>query len=114
MSEEKQLIAETIDGNAAAFGKLVIKHQDRLYNTMAHIVGNAEDARDIVQDAFVQAFLKLDTFKGKSEFYTWLYRIAWNLAAGERRRRRTVASIDQNRDKFGVDPPADCPDPAER
>ena len=59
------------------------------------MVGHAEDARDIVQEALVQAFLKLDTFQHHSAFYTWLYRIAFNVAVTHRRRRRPTASIEQ-------------------
>ena len=75
--EDSQLIADACSGNTAAFGQLVVRYQDRLYNTLVHVVGSAEDAADVVQDAFVQAFLKLDTFHGASAFYTWLYRIAF-------------------------------------
>lgn len=105
MSDDAQLIAETLKGQTAAFGKLVQKYQDRLYNTIVHVAGNAEDARDIVQEAFLQAFVKLDSFKGISAFYTWIYRIALNLAAGLRRKQRPIGSLDHNREQFGMDPP---------
>jgi RNA polymerase sigma-70 factor (ECF subfamily) len=105
VSDDAQLIAETLKGQTAAFGKLVQKYQDRLYNTIVHVAGNAEDARDIVQEAFVQAFVKLDSFKGISAFYTWIYRIALNLAAGLRRKQRPMASLEHNREQFGMDPP---------
>src|SRR5690349_3506078 len=75
---DDQLIAEALAGNSSAFGQLVRKYQDRLYNAVVHVAGCAEDARDVVQDAFVQAFVKLETFQGSSAFYTWLYRIAFN------------------------------------
>ena len=96
MSDDAPLIAATLAGDSAAFGQLVGLYQDRLYNSLLRVVGSAEDARDIVQDAFVQAFLKLDTFRGSSAFYTWLYRIAFNLAMshareGSGRRRRSTA-----------------------
>jgi RNA polymerase sigma-70 factor, ECF subfamily len=104
VNDDAQLIGETLAGHSAAFGGLVQKYQDRLYNTLLHVVGHAEDARDIVQDAFVQAFLKLDTFHGNSAFYTWLYRIALNTAATRRRRRKTAASIDQAREHNGIEP----------
>ena len=93
MNDDAQLIDKTLAGHSAAYGDLVRKYQDRLYNTVVHVAGNAEDARDIVQDAFVQAFVKLDTFQRSSAFYTWLYRIAFNLAATHRRRRRPTLSV---------------------
>ena len=84
VNDDAQLIDQTLEGQSAAFGQLVRKYQDRLYNTVVHVVGHAEDARDIVQDALVQAFVKLDSFRRRSAFYTWLYRIAFNLAVTHR------------------------------
>ena len=80
MNSESQLIDESVRGNTTAFGELVRIHQDRLFNAVAHFVGNATEAEDVVQEAFVQAYLKLDTFQRTSAFYTWLYRIAINTA----------------------------------
>src|SRR5215469_8791591 len=78
--DDPQLIESALAGNSAAFGDLVRKYQDRLYNTMVHLTGSAEDAKDVVQDAFVKAFVKLESFQRSSAFYTWLYRIAFNTA----------------------------------
>ena len=86
---DDQLIAQTLEGNRDAFGELVTKYQVRLYNTMIQIVGSTEDAYDVTQDAFLQAYLRLDTFRRSSKFYTWLYRIAFNVAVGMRRRHRS-------------------------
>jgi RNA polymerase sigma-70 factor, ECF subfamily len=94
VNDDAQLIDQTLAGHSAAFGQLVLKYQDRLYNTIVHAIGNAEDAKDVVQEAFVQAFLKLDTFQRASAFYTWLYRIAFNVAAGQRRRKRATVSLE--------------------
>ena len=85
---DDQLIAQTLAGNRDAFGELVTKYQVRLYNTMIQIVGSTEDAYDVTQDAFLQAYLRLDTFRRSSKFYTWLYRIAFNVAIGMRRKYR--------------------------
>jgi RNA polymerase sigma-70 factor (ECF subfamily) len=104
VNDDAQLIDETLAGRSAAFGDLVRKYQDRLYNTVVHVVGNTEDSRDIVQDAFVQAFIKLATFRGSSAFYTWLYRIAFNLAVSHRRRRRPTLSVEQVRETSGAEP----------
>lgn len=95
MNDDAQLISRTLAGQTAAFGQLVEKYQDRLYNTVVHVAGNAEDAQDVVQEAFVQAYLKLDTFQGASAFYTWLYRIAFNVAATHRRRRGSRRAAEQ-------------------
>ena len=79
-------------------------YQDRLYNSLLRVVGSAEDAGDIVQDAFVQAYLKLDSFRGEAQFFTWLYRIAMNVALTRRRRTRPMASIDAAKEGAGEEP----------
>lgn len=101
MSDEAELIAATLEGDAGAFGALVREHQDRLFHSMVHVLGCREDAADVCQDAFVQAFSKLATFQGNSAFYTWLYRIALNLAASFRRKRRPTSGHDM--DGSGLD-----------
>jgi RNA polymerase sigma-70 factor, ECF subfamily len=113
VSDDAQLIDQALAGHSEAFGQLVLKYQDRLYNTVFHVVGHAEDARDVVQEALVQAFLKLDSFKHHSAFYTWLYRIAFNVAITHRRRRQPTVSINQIRETSHREP-VDCEEgPAE-
>jgi len=112
--DDAQLIAGALAGDTAAFGELATRHQDRLYNTLVHVVGSAEDAYDVVQDALVQAFLKLDTFHGASAFYTWLYRIAFNLAISRRRRQRPFVSVEQHRLMAGEEPLERGAGPGER
>ena len=117
MNDDSQLIADALSGHSGAFGVLVERYQDRLYNTMVHVVGSAEDARDVVQDAFVQAFVKLETFQQSAAFYTWLYRIAFNLAMSRLRRRKPTVSVEHARESTGLDPvdPHEAPDcPMER
>ena len=111
MKDDAQLIDATLAGESAAFGTLVTKYQDRLYNTLVHLVGSSEDARDVAQDAFVQAFVKLDRFRGASAFYTWLYRIAFNLAMSHRRRKKPTTSLDEARERTGKEPIEDDDDP---
>lgn len=113
VNDDAQLIDETLAGHSAAFGQLVQKYQDRLYNTVVHVAGNAEDAQDVVQDAFVQAFLKLDTFQHSSAFYTWLYRIAFNVAASRWRRKRPTLSIEHARETSGLEPMDNAEGPTE-
>jgi RNA polymerase sigma-70 factor (ECF subfamily) len=112
VKEDSQLIRETLDGDTGAFDQLVQKYQDRLYNTLVHALRNRHEAEDVMQDAFCQAFAKLDTFKGKSAFYTWLYRIAFNISVSRRRRKRPVLSTDQQQEAFGEEP-RDETEPAE-
>ncbi len=101
MENDAQLIERSRDGDLTAFGQLVEKHQARLYHALVHWSGNHEDAEDIVQDTFVQAFQKLDSFQGRSAFFTWLYRIAFNLAVSRSRRKRPEQSLDHRRSELG-------------
>ncbi|MDP6468678.1 MAG: sigma-70 family RNA polymerase sigma factor [Pirellulaceae bacterium] len=87
-TSDRLLIKATCGGDREAFGQLVRKYQDRLYNGMVHKSHSPVDAEDVVQEAFVQAYLKLDTFRQESSFFTWLYRIALNLAWTRRHRTR--------------------------
>jgi RNA polymerase sigma-70 factor (ECF subfamily) len=113
VSNDLQLIDEILKGHTMAFGDLVQKYQDRLFNSVVYMVGNVEDARDVVQEALIQAFLNLRSFQGSSAFYTWLYRIAFNVAATQLRRKRPKISVDNSREQSGTEPIDDHPGPAE-
>jgi RNA polymerase sigma-70 factor, ECF subfamily len=104
VTEDATLIDATLSGDSTAFGELVTRYQNRLFNTMVHLVGCAEDAEDVVQDAFVQAFVQLEKFRGQAAFYTWLYRIAFNTAMSHGRRRKPTRSVDEARERTGTDP----------
>jgi RNA polymerase sigma-70 factor (ECF subfamily) len=92
--DDTQLIALSVHGDRKAFGELVGRYQDRLYHTAYRLIGNADDAQDVVQDSFLSAFLSLHQFKGDARFFTWLYRIAVNAAITLKRKRRVVLSAD--------------------
>jgi len=112
--EDSQLIDEVLGGDAQAFNELVRKYQNRLYNTLVHVSGDRDAAEDLMQDAFVQAFVMLKTFKGNSAFYTWLYRIAFNLYISRKRRQRKEFSIEQGRVISGTEPMDDGEMPDDR
>lgn len=86
--DDLMLVEACRAGQTEAFGILVRRYQDRLYSTIIRLVGGPEDAQDILQDAFVRAFEKLDQFHGDSSFYTWIYRIAVNLVLSSHRKRK--------------------------
>ena len=104
VKSEEELIRDALQGESQAYGELVLRYQDRLYSAMLHIVGSADEAEDVVQDSFVQAYIKLDTFQGNSRFFTWLYRIAFNNALSRRRRRKADVSIDASKEMSGKEP----------
>jgi RNA polymerase sigma-70 factor (ECF subfamily) len=113
-ADDQRLIVECLRGDPAAFGVLVRRYQDRLYSTVFRLVGNAEDAQDVVQEAFLNAYQSLEGFKGDSLFFTWLYRIAFNAAISFKRKRRVVIPIDAARGgESGVPRGVEPPDPSE-
>jgi len=104
VNDDASIIDATLAGDADAFGLLVQRYQDRLFNALVRFTGSAEDASDVAQDAFIQAYTKLSTFRGGSAFYTWLYRIAFNLAMSQRRKQRPTVSMDQLKLDSGIEP----------
>jgi len=104
LPDDADLIRASRQGNKTAFGQLVLKYQDRLFNAVAYLAGNRQEAEDVVQEAFVQAYVKLPSFGGESQFFTWLYRIAFNSAVSRRRKKREVASVDTAREVKGEEP----------
>jgi RNA polymerase sigma-70 factor (ECF subfamily) len=112
--DDAQLVEAAMAGNRAAFGQLVSRYQNRLFSSLVYVTGSAEAAEDIAQDAVLQAFRKLNTFQRASGFYTWLYRIAFNLAVSQRRRERVHASLDEAREARGHEPADPAPGPGSR
>lgn len=101
--EDVDLIERCRLGQTAAYGELVRKYQDRVFNVCWRMCGNRADAEDLTQDAFVKALKAIDRFDGRAAFYTWLFRIAVNVVVSEQRkksRRRTVSldATGRNRD----------------
>ena len=100
--DDQRLIADCLAGRTAAFGELVRRYQDRLYNTVFRLVDNPEDARDVVQDAFLRAYQSLQSFKGEAQFFTWLYRIAVNAAISVKRKHKPALALKSG--SGGVEP----------
>ncbi len=82
-----ELVEDFQAGIDEAFDALALRYSDRLYNVVYRFLGQHEDAQDVVQETFVRAYRNLDSFEGKSKFYTWLYSIATNLARNALRDR---------------------------
>jgi len=80
MSEDAELIAAAKRGDRKAFSDLVVKYQRRVYLAALHVTGNHSDADDVAQETFVKAYRHIGGFDGRSDIFTWLYRIAVNTA----------------------------------
>ena len=95
--EELALVQAAQAGDVAAFEKLLKKYDRNVFRIALHITQNREDAEDVVQDAFLKAYQKLDQFQGNSKFYTWVVRIAVNEALMKLRKRKgdKTVSMDQ-------------------
>jgi RNA polymerase sigma-70 factor (ECF subfamily) len=89
---ERGLVELCRRGDAEAFARLVSLHESMVYNLSARLLGDAEDARDLSQDVFLQVYRQLGRFEGRSSLKTWIYRIVVNQARNRqrwwRRRRR--------------------------
>jgi len=92
---ESDLLRRAQRGDRAAYGQIVLAYQDRLYNAVLRLVGDREEARELTQEAFTRGLMKLDSFRGDASPYTWLFRIAVNLAISRLRKvqRHRVFSL---------------------
>jgi RNA polymerase sigma-70 factor (ECF subfamily) len=80
-------------GDRAAFGALVRKHQDRIYRYLLRLTGSRDEALELAQDAFFKAWQALPEWRPEAQFHTWLFRIASNAAMDLVRRRKTVEFV---------------------
>ena len=87
-SEEYGWIRKAQTGNSVAFESLYRMHVDKVYGLCLRMTGNVAEAEDCTQDAFIQAWSKLDKFRGESAFGTWLHRVAVNTVLGRMRKSR--------------------------
>jgi RNA polymerase sigma-70 factor (ECF subfamily) len=86
--DDHQLIEQFLRGDERSFNLLVERHRERIYLLIWRMVRNREDALDLSQEVFVKAYRKLKSFRHESNFYTWLYRIAVNLALNFAKREK--------------------------
>jgi RNA polymerase sigma-70 factor, ECF subfamily len=88
-ASDRDLVDRARGGDAEAFGLLVRRHQKRIFRLAVHLTKSATEAEDITQDTFVRAYQALSRFDGRSEPFTWLYRIAVNLSLNHLRQRKS-------------------------
>jgi RNA polymerase sigma-70 factor (ECF subfamily) len=110
---DRELVLRCQRQDARAFDELVVRHQDRIYGAITRFCGNAEDACDITQRAFINAYRKIQEFKGDSAFSTWIYRIAFNQAISFRRENRRASVSLYSKDDEPVHEPVDDRSPTE-
>ncbi len=84
--DDAVLVSRVQAGDTQAFGALVVRYQDRVFNLVLRMCSYRPDAEELAQEAFLKALERIDQFRGDSKFYTWLFRIATNLVISHRRR----------------------------
>ena len=95
-AEDMELVRRARQGSFEAYDDLVRRYQERIYATIYHMTSNHEDANDLAQETFIKAFQALNSFKGGSSFYTWVYRIAVNKTINflKQRKHKSLMSLD--------------------
>jgi RNA polymerase sigma-70 factor (ECF subfamily) len=93
---DAELMVRAKAGDRTAYGQIVLKYQDRLFNAVLRLVGDYEEARELTQEALARGLAKLDTYRGDAAPYTWLFRIGANLAISQLRKvqRHRTFSLD--------------------
>lgn len=94
------VLKNVLQGDREAFGQLVTKYQQMIFRTCVGFVHNEDDANDLTQEVFVQAFLSIEKFRGESSFPTWLYRIAVNASLVRLRKNKTTSLFSRIDDLF--------------
>jgi RNA polymerase sigma-70 factor (ECF subfamily) len=91
---DRDLVDRAKTGDSAAFGQLVRRHQPRIFRLAVHLLRNRSEAEDVTQETFIRAFRAIQRFDGRSEPYTWLYRIAVNLSLNTLRSRKSSRTTE--------------------
>jgi len=91
---DDDLFRKAQGGDRGAYGQIAVRYQHRLYNAIVRMIGDREEARELTQETLVRGLSKIESFRGESQPYTWLFRIAVNLSISRLRkvqRRRTFS-----------------------
>lgn len=91
---DRELVRRYLDGELAAGDELVGRHLRRMFNVALRMLGNVQDAEDVTQTAFGNAFAALGTYDPKYRFFSWIYRMTVNTSLNTLKRRRDLVSLD--------------------
>ncbi len=91
---DRELVERINTGESELLGELISRYEDRVYNLALRMMGNREDAEDVLQDTFLNVIRSLDRFQGRSSFSTWLYRVAANAALTRLRKQSKQAKSE--------------------
>jgi RNA polymerase sigma-70 factor (ECF subfamily) len=92
-ADDVTLVRRAKEGDEAAFNELIERHQARVFHHAQRLMGNPQDAEEVLQDTFLQVFRNLDRFEERSRFSTWVYRIATNEALMRLRKARRKREV---------------------
>jgi RNA polymerase sigma-70 factor (ECF subfamily) len=92
--QDRALVRRFLEGERDAAGGLVDRYQKRLFNVALRMLGNAQDAEDVTQTVFLNAFLKLRTYDPRYRFFSWIYRMAVNESLNELKRRNRIVTLE--------------------
>jgi RNA polymerase sigma-70 factor (ECF subfamily) len=109
---EWEIVQKCQKGDVAAYEDIAAKYYRRVFTVILGVVHDRNDAMEVTQETFYRAFKNIKRFKGGSNFYTWIYRIAVNLAIDlQRRRKRSVVDLKEDMDEVIVETEASGSDP---
>lgn len=94
--DDRVLVKQVIEGDSAAFDALFTRHRDTIYAMLLKFTGNSDDVEDLMQEAFMKAYLKIGLYDPKYDFGAWIYTIARNTFVDFNRSRKSNALNPQN------------------
>ncbi len=103
---DQDLVTRAREGDTRAFDALILKYGGKLYGLVYNMTSHKEDTHDLLQEIFARAYQSLKSFRGNSNFYTWIYQIAVNLTLNflKKRKRRTGLSLNDPDSAVQQDP----------
>ena len=107
--QDRALVQRCLEGQRDAASGLVDRYEKRLFNVALRMLGNVQDAEDVTQTVFLNAFLELRTYNPRYKFFSWIYRMTVNESLNMLKRRKPTVTLD---DEFDIRAPGAAPDRA--